>query len=360
MKFKNFFAGILLCLLAAFVQAQPFQIRAVNKGNGFVGVEIKSTSNTILPTTDHSLTDLVFGLKWLSSYNVDLDGTISSGYNIVKSGVRLEKDGYHYQAFSAANTPFKFPSNWVLNEWVEIMSIRNTMTSTGVGIFEIVESDFDVSTDPNFGVGLVNDLTDYTLTVMGSAENVILPVTLLEFTATPISKIVHLKWSTTHEQNNKGFAVERADIQQANFKKIGWINSKESGSAINNYEFVDKEVAAGAKYYYRLKQIDMNERHKYSDVRTATLEKQDQKAAFRIMPNPVRQELNVYFNSTVHPETVLLKVVDAKGAVVVTRNHLMEKNSGVRINVSNLAKGYYVLIAEKNNNVVYSEAFQKQ
>ena len=92
---------ILALLTSTIVTAQTFEIRAVNKGNGFVGVEMRATSNPP-PTTGNFVTDIVFGLKWLTSYNVDLSNTVTTSYNIIKSDVRKTKGMYYFQAFSAS------------------------------------------------------------------------------------------------------------------------------------------------------------------------------------------------------------------------------------------------------------------
>jgi hypothetical protein len=221
MKSKLLFLFFFLCTFCSVAQTQTFEIRAVNKGNGYVGVEMRDTSGTP-PTTARFLTDLVFGIKWDKNYNVDLVNTITSSYRIVKSDIRKEKNGFYYQAFAADNTPFNFPAAWTKNEWVEIMSVRNTMTGSGTGTFAITELGFDITTDPNLGI----DLVDYTPVVTASAENVLLPVRLLKFTANPVNNMVQLKWATENEQNNKGFAVERSEAEATNFQKIGWVDSQ--------------------------------------------------------------------------------------------------------------------------------------
>jgi hypothetical protein len=117
-------------------------------------------------------------------------------------------------------------------------------------------------------------------------------------------------------------------------------------------------VAIGVKYHYRLKQIDMDEKYRYSDVRTAILEKSNVRA-IRISPNPASRELNIYFENSVERGTVLLKVVDAKGAVVMTKNHVMDRNGSANMMISNLANGHYLLVVERSGEVLYSETFQK-
>ncbi len=108
MKKQGLLLALLFFLLSAVVAGQTkYEIRAVNKGGGFIGVEMRIIAGAA-PNAANFLTDLVFGIKWQSSYNVDLVSTITTSYSIVKSDVRKQKNGVYYQAFSAANTPFLF------------------------------------------------------------------------------------------------------------------------------------------------------------------------------------------------------------------------------------------------------------
>ncbi|WP_315823461.1 hypothetical protein [Paraflavitalea speifideaquila] len=149
MRNKLFLISLVLAS-ALRVPAQTYEIRAVNKGGGVVGVEMRITAGAP-PTTADYVTDLVFGLRWLASYNVDLVSTLSTDYHIAKSGLRKTQGAYHYQAFYADQTPFLFPANWTLNSWIELLSVRNTMTGSGVGTFEIAAVGFDLPPNPILG-----------------------------------------------------------------------------------------------------------------------------------------------------------------------------------------------------------------
>jgi hypothetical protein len=350
---KNYVVLLILALITStIVAAQTYEIRAVNKGNGYVGVEMRATSGTP-PTTSNFVTDIVFGLKWLTSYNVDLVNSITTSYNIIKSDVRKTNGAYYFQAFSAANTPFAFPSNWTLNNWVEIMSVRNTMTGTGTGTFEVTEPGFDLSTEPNFGI----DLTDFTPTVAGSATNVPLPVKLNGFDAVPKKSQIVLNWNTEYELNSKTFEVERSEDGSSSFKKIGTVNSKSQGT--NVYEWVDKEVTVATKYLYRLKMVDMDNKYQYSITRTAQLEEKDIHA-IHIMPNPTDKMLQVVFGSGLNSGKVTIKIIDANGVVVMKKNHDLGAERNATFNVFALASGQYYLSVEDNKGFLYTKTFIKK
>ena len=352
---KNIFFNITLLFFmfanAAHAQ-QAYEIRAVNNGGSTIGVQLRITSG-VPPTTAQNITDIVFGLKWLSSYNVDLMPSVTTSFNIVKSDTRRLKGNYHFQAFSAANTPFLLPSNWTLNTWVEIMAITNTMNSSGTGTFEICEPAFDITTDPNLGI----DLVDYTPAINGSAAGVVLPLQLSQFEAGPLQNFIKLSWTTLNENNNSGFEIQRSAKEADRFDSIGWITGKGNSSSTNDYIFIDKNVIPGIEYYYKLKQIDYDNKYKYSEIKKAMLELENN--GIRIMPNPAAKMLQVFFDNAAERGTVILKVVDAKGSVMLSRSHNMDTNVSANLNVSVLARGQYILTIEKNNSLIYAKAFQK-
>lgn len=340
-------------LLAMGGRAQTYEIRAVNKGGGFVGVEMRITAGAA-PTTADYVTDLVFGLKWQSSYNVDLLNTLTTNYNVVKSDVRKTKGGFHYQAFSASLTPFTFPADWAMGGWVEILSVRNTLTGTGTGTFEVTEAGFDLTTEPNFGVSL----TDITPTVVGSATLVPLPVNLVKFEAQAQQSSILVSWTTDHEENAKSFEVERADQgNPAAFVKIATLPAK--GANGGEYQWEDKAVVRGMKYYYRLKQIDLDERYRYSDIRIASLDDVTN-TSVKLLPNPVDKELQLVLGGVIRDEQLLIKITDSRGRVVMAKDWKLSSGRKLTMPAVTLMQGQYYLTVESGQRVLAVKPFFKQ
>lgn len=95
-------------------------------------------------------------------------------------------------------------------------------------------------------------------------DSLLVPVELSSFTGDVINGGVRLKWSTVTEVNNKGFYIEKS------FDKIIWGEvgfKKGSGTTTENnfYSFTDKEINS-PQQFYRLKQVDFNGKHEYSEV----------------------------------------------------------------------------------------------
>jgi hypothetical protein len=353
MKNKRFILWLMFVLVSGMLQAQTFEIRAVNKGYGHIGVELRMTAGAP-PTSADFVTDMVFGLKWLSSYNVDLENSITTNYDIIKSGTRGTHGIYHYQAFSASNTPMNFPANWALNTWVEVMSIRNTMTGVGTGTFEITEAGFDVTTEPNFGVSLV----DHNPAIAGSATVVPLPVVLTRFDAIGEKNQIRLSWETQQEENSKGFEIQRT-TGSADFITVGWVNSKGNGNTKQQYEWIDQDVVSGPKYHYRLKQIDLDDRYSYSMIRTAWINETGS-GHFVLRPNPANNYLQVLFSGAVETSKVLIKITDSRGAVVMQRYHDLNTGRKVELNITLLANGQYFLTVENSKGLLQTKLFMKE
>ncbi len=95
-------------------------------------------------------------------------------------------------------------------------------------------------------------------------ENTSLPVQLTSFTVSIHGADAELKWTTASEQNNKGFEIQRSS-NGSKWEAIGFVNGKGNSQAVVNYQFLDKSPGSG-KFYYRLKQIDLDGKSKMSDI----------------------------------------------------------------------------------------------
>ena len=86
-----------------------------------------------------------------------------------------------------------------------------------------------------------------------------LPITLLSFRGTVINGHVHLEWSTLTEINNYGFEIQRSVGSENSYASLP--NSFVPGHGTTNephsYAFIDSSASRG-RWYYRLKQIDLD------------------------------------------------------------------------------------------------------
>ncbi|MEO0733165.1 MAG: DUF1501 domain-containing protein [Bacteroidota bacterium] len=99
----------------------------------------------------------------------------------------------------------------------------------------------------------------------------VLPVELLDFTATGAEKTIDLRWRTSKEVDNIGFDVERS-LDGRTFISIARVPAATPGpDGVREYELRDFDVETGPLYYYRLRQEDVDGSFTHSPIRTARL-----------------------------------------------------------------------------------------
>jgi hypothetical protein len=147
-----------------------------------------------------------------------------------------------------------------------------------------------------------------------SGECGTLPVSLLSFSATPGNNSVTLRWSTSSEINNLGFEIQRSIDGSGGWTTLGFVNGAGNSATTLNYSYADENLAA-SRYYYRLKQIDIDQRFAYSPIVSAIL---DGRKAFQLeqnFPNPFRNETVIRFTLPVKSK-VNLSLFDMNGRLV--------------------------------------------
>lgn len=350
MQTRKYILIIACLLLYVMAPAQDFELRAVSKGFGSIGIQARVISAVQVNTVTH-VTDVVFGVKWNSTYNIDLDTAVTSLYNIKKSGTRQTKGLFNFQAFYADNIPFVLPAAWPRNEWVDIALLKNGTNGSGTGDFLLCEPGFDATTNPNIGIEMV----DYTPAINGQATGVVLPVQLLSFNVAPADTSINLFWSTTAELNNKGFSVERSEVNAGHFSVKGWVPAATGLS--NHYFYADKDLVPNVMYYYRIRQEDKDNNYTYSVVRTGGLG-----AAIKLLtiaPNPVSEVLHINVSKSVTSQQASFVVYDNGGKAVVVFNEKINGSKTIEKNVSALANGHYILMVTGAAGLKQTIAFEK-
>ncbi len=168
----------------------------------------------------------------------------------------------------------------------------------------------------------------------------VVPVSILNFDALPNNKNIVLNWSTSFESNNKGFFVERS-IDGSHFEPISWINGKTSSNIISRYTYTDNYVQPDVIYYYRLRQKDIDNNEKLSDVRQAKI-KSKGNVFISIGPNPASDKITVFASGINSKANINL--FDAKGTLVKTwKDQNLSTGSGSLLSIHGIANGVYTL-----------------
>ncbi|GAB4093281.1 hypothetical protein GCM10028786_22080 [Flaviaesturariibacter terrae] len=181
-----------------------------------------------------------------------------------------------------------------------------------------------------------------------------LPVSLLAFTGKRTNNVNELKWITASESNNRGFAIERS-ADGSRFTEVGFVASRAQGGTSTSditYSYTDASAGsagqgASSKWYYRLKQQDLDGQYKYSAVVLLKGDKSGILTLDGIYPNPVKGTASIRLQASALGGSVVLQLTDMLGKVVRTQPVLTEAGSSttVQMNVSGLPAGQYHLKA---------------
>jgi hypothetical protein len=179
-----------------------------------------------------------------------------------------------------------------------------------------------------------------------------LPVSFSSFSGSKLEKINLLSWRTASETNNRGFDIERS-FDGVNFKSIGFISSKANNvnaSTALSYEFYDYTPSVVTNYY-RLKQVDKDDKYYYSSIVTLKGNKLTSASISAIYPNPVTDRLTITIGSPSEANANLV-ISDINGKILLQRS-IKLTNGEVSIfeNTSNFSAGTFLLKLVNENGV---------
>ena len=114
-----------------------------------------------------------------------------------------------------------------------------------------------------------------------------LPVELTSFTATAGDGQVTLRWYTESEIENLGFNIYRSANSNVKFLMINdeLIPGAGNSSSRHEYEYVDKDLTNGVKYWYKLEDVDYSGNTELHGSVSATPVKKADPKEFRLYPN---------------------------------------------------------------------------
>ncbi len=205
---------------------------------------------------------------------------------------------------------------------------------------------------------LVTGLYDFSSFALSDGTSP-LPVVISEFNVTAVSRDANLTWITTHELNNRGFAVEKRikltgekDVYSA-WKEVAFVNGNGTTNEPRVYNYSDKKLNSGI-YQYRLRQVDFNGHSEYftpgqTDIAIGKPGSFDLSQNY---PNPSNPKSKIDFQMPFDGK-VSIKVYDILGKEVKTL--IDEFKSAdfytVEFDGSGVASGtyFYRIIAEGNN-----------
>ncbi|MEO6731046.1 MAG: Ig-like domain-containing protein [Ferruginibacter sp.] len=278
------------------------------------------TLNTLYPNDNIVL---------LGDFNDDLDQSITAGQT-VSSYSTFNADAANFFAPTLALSLAGKKSTVSYNDMIDHVEISNEMQPFYMQNSASVLTDVS-SLVTNYG----STTTDhYPVFTRYAFDPVILPVTLVSFTATKQNSAVVLNWSTSQELNSKSFVVERS-VDNTKWVSVGTVNAAGTSAGSRTYTLTDFGPAKGISYY-RLKQVDIDEKVKYSLTRKISF---DKTTFITISPNPAKgfTKVRIEKNNTA---AVTIEVLDISGRSI---QKVLATSSYIQINTSALTKGTYFL-----------------
>lgn len=270
-----------------------------------------------------------------------VDGT--HGKELFKSdgtagGTVLLKDIFPGTAGSNPGSPIVFDGKlfFSANDGVygrEIWSTDGSPANTSL-VQDIVEgisgsAPFRFTANDDYLYFIANDNSGYELWKYASAA---LPITLSEFNAKPTGQTIQLLWRTEMEKNNKGFEVQRsADLNE--WSGIGFVSAKNEAAI---YQFEDVSPYPELNYY-RLKQVDQDQRFEFSKVISVKLNEN----AFKFF----QADKMLYINGIESKDPLFVQVSDLTGRILMQKNIPDNTEGAYTFSLQDLAPGVYMAVA---------------
>lgn len=230
----------------------------------------------------------------------------------------------------------------------------STTFSSGTNDYRSVGSyNYTVNNGERFDVWVVAYAENVSNVVVALVANTCatLPVSFKSFTASRSNQTVFLKWETASEQNNRGFYVQRN--VNGEWKDVAFVfSSAEAGNSdqVLSYAYNDPNNYQAISYY-RLLQVDLNGKGKYSETRA--VKGTEQSGKLMLFPNPgTNGKINLMFNEEMSSKDVL--VYDANGRVVKSYRNVVSNS----IMIQQLPAGVYNVQVKNNaTQTVSAEKF---
>jgi hypothetical protein len=308
-----------------------------------------SSYNPVTVSNNSGATD-VFSVNVLDEvYSAGTSGTIMSA-------PRVKRTWDITKTNANGGTGVSFVFNWNNGE--------TSGTITAPALYHFENSSWVKQTGTTSSTSNSLTYTGYTGTFspFSIGDNLVtLPVTISSFSAARNGKVNKIQWSTSSEENNNGFEVQRS-IDGVNYFSLGFIRSlSANGNSTSklDYDFIDVDPI-GLKQFYRLKQIDFDGKSRFSGVAVVATSGLTQLRVNRIYPNPTNSFINLNVTSS-EPETIQLFVSDMSGKLIATKYHRIEiGNNNIEYNASSLNSGVYLVSIKGSNGLLYVGKFVRE
>ena len=265
-------------------------------------------------------------LTWLDTRNA----TVFSGPGGPRSPFGWTSDnGDSLLSFNISTTAHN------LQAMVPLNSASGTLAKVTAGGNAV---SFTPQTIKGIAYGVFPAVTDSYVATYSSTP---LPITLISFTATKQgTNDALLKWTTSMEQNNQGFEIQRS-TNASDWTVIGFVNGAGNSQTNRDYQYPDRNLA-NAVYYYRLRQVDYDGKSAFTKIVSVNITGALSLQLLQNRPNPLTNSTTI---EIIIPQSCRAQLIlyDQMGRPV---RQLMDemKSPGkyqVEVNKSGLSSGTY-------------------
>jgi len=233
-------------------------------------------------------------------------------------------------------------------------------TENGIGVAFDLGGNF-------YGTGYFQQVASFGTTQLTSAgsEDIFItkignqpvPVELSAFNAAVWGSSVEISWLTATETNNFGFDIERK-IVDGSFVSAAFIKGNGTKTTPSSYSYIDENLSAG-KYFYRLKQIDLDGSFTYSKSIEVEINQPEKFVLNQNYPNPFNPSTAISFEMPVEAN-VSLTIFNSLGEEVskIVKGALTPGNHIINFDAGNLSSGIYIykLNATGKNGELFSSS----
>ena len=272
-----------------------------------------------------------------------IDGNMNIYDNVVVNG----------KLYVTGNFNAIFPAQVTINPGGEVIIGGNVI---GIGGDMTIDGSMTVDGDlTNIGgdVGGSGDL-DVGGTITGDTGG--LPVEWLDIEAIAYEGKIKINWSTAQEIGNDYFTVERS-INGFDFEPLDEIQGAGYSIELQNYSFIDTQPYVGLAYY-RIRQTDYDGQSDVSSVVAIVFDpfKLEGENQITVYPNPVHDELNIYFNSVQKTENAHILIMDLSGRICLNDYFSVDRYRLIKLDIDRLtiARGFYILKIHSEENIYSS------
>ncbi len=174
-----------------------------------------------------------------------------------------------------------------------------------------------------------------------------LPISLLDFEGLLQQQNIVLYWTTTSEDNTKRFGIERS-YDGITFQNIGYVDAAGNSTTTLRYTFTDIAVPHD-KNYYRLKEIDQDEKFTYSKI--ILVDGALPGNPFTVSPSPFTTGVDIVLDKTPESRTSI-RLLDMTGRILLRKDNAGFAQDRIHLDLSGLSlpAGIYLLEVRTGSN----------